>query len=120
VFKNPVMATADGSLYDHELGLNYDDASVFVESGPVQIGNGDRIMYVNEIIPDELNQGDVTLTFISKYYPNATERTYGPYSLTNPTSVRFNGRQLKMRINATPSDWRVGTQRLNVIAGGRR
>lgn len=120
VFKNPIMATVNGKLYDHELGLNYDNASVFVESGPVQIGNGDTVMYVNEIIPDEKNQGDVTLTFISKYYPNASENTYGPYSLTNPTSVRFNGRQVKMRINATPSNWRVGTQRLNVVPGGRR
>jgi hypothetical protein len=77
-------------------------------------------MYVNEVIPDERNHGDATLSFKTRYYPNSEEKEHGPYSLTDPTSVRFNGRQLKMRIEATPSDWRVGTQRLNVIAGGKR
>ena len=120
VFRSPIMISADGKVYDHEIGFNYEGASVFAESGPVQIGEGDQIMYVNELIPDERNQGEVTLSFKTRYYPNDAERTHGPYSLTNPTSVRFNGRQVKMRINATPSDWRVGFQRLNVIPGGRR
>lgn len=120
-FINPLYVTTDGYIYDHEVGTNHGGASVYLESGPVQVGNGDRVFYVNEIIPDERNQGEVTLSFSSKYYPNAAEWSHGPYSLTNPTSVRFNGRQVKMRINAAGmSDWRVGTQRLNAIAGGRR
>lgn len=120
VFRNPIMIDPTGQVFDHEVGWNYDGASVFVESGPVQIGQGDQIMYVTSVIPDERNQGDATLSFKTRYYPNAEEKEHGPYSLTNPTSVRFNGRQLKMRIEATPSDWRVGTQRLDVVAGGRR
>jgi len=122
VFSNPIMVGIDGFTYDHETGLNYDGALPYVESGPVQIGNGDQIMYVNEMIPDERNQGSVVATFKTKYYPNGSETSYGPYDLTNPTSVRFNGRQIKMRVttDSTPSAWRVGTQRLNVIAGGRR
>jgi len=122
VFSNPIMVGVDGFTYDHETGLNYDGALPYVESGPVQIGNGDQIMYVNELIPDERNQGSVVATFKTKYYPNGSETSYGPYDLTNPTSVRFNGRQVKMRVttDATPSAWRVGTQRLNVVAGGRR
>lgn len=122
VFSNPIMVGVDGFTYDHETGLNYDGALPYVESGPVQIGNGDQIMYVNEMIPDERNQGSVVATFKTKYYPNGSETSYGPYDLTNPTSVRFNGRQIKMRVTTddTPSAWRVGTQRLNVIAGGRR
>jgi hypothetical protein len=122
VFRNPIMIGTDNLIYDHEVGLNYSGASPFVESGPVQIGNGDNIMYVNELIPDERNQGSVVATFKTRYYPNSTETSYGPYSLTQPTSVRFNGRQVKMRITtgATPTDWRVGTQRLNAVSGGRR
>lgn len=122
VFRNPIMIGTDNFIYDHEVGLNYSGATPFVESGPVQIGNGDNVMYVNEMIPDERNQGSVVATFKTRYYPTSTETSYGPYSLTQPTSVRFNGRQVKMRITtgATPSDWRVGTQRLNVVAGGRR
>lgn len=121
VFRNPVMVGTDGFIYDHEVGLNYSDALPYAESGPFQIGNGDQILYVNEMIPDERNQGSVSATFKTRYYPTSEETTYGPYSLTQPTSVRFNGRQIKMRVTTTaPSDWRVGTQRLNAIPGGRR
>jgi hypothetical protein len=121
VFRNPVMVGTDGFIYDHEVGLNYSDALPYAESGPFQIGNGDQILYINEMIPDERNQGSVSATFKTRYYPTSEETTYGPYSLTQPTSVRFNGRQIKMRVTTTtPSDWRVGVQRLNAIPGGRR
>ena len=121
VFRNPIMIGANGYIYDHEVGLNYDGALPYAESGPFQIGNGDNVLYINELIPDERNQGSVTATFKTRYYPTSTESTFGPYSLTQPTSVRFNGRQIKMRVTTTtPSDWRVGVQRLNGIAGGRR
>ena len=122
VFRNPIMVGANGYIYDHEVGLNYDSAAPYAESGPVQIGNGDNIMYINEMIPDERNQGGVQATFKTRYYPNGDEASYGPYSLTNPTSVRFNGRQVKMRVTTTTpaTSWRVGTQRLNAVAGGRR
>jgi len=121
VFRNPIMIGTDGIIYDHEVGLNYGGLSPYAESGPFQIGQGDQILYVNEMIPDERNQGSVNATFKTRYYPNGAETTHGPYSLTNPTSVRFNGRQIKMRVTTTtPSDWRVGVQRLNGVAGGRR
>lgn len=122
VFRNPIMIGANGYVYDHEVGVNYDSAMPYVESGPFQIGVGDQVMYANELIPDERNQGGVTATFKTRFYPNDTERSYGPYSLTNPTSVRFSGRQVKMRVTTTspPTAWRVGMQRLNVVAGGRR
>lgn len=121
VFRNPIMIGADGFIYDHEVGLNYSGALPYAETGPFQIGNGDQILYVNEMIPDERNQGSVSATFKTRYYPTSEESTYGPYSLTQPTSVRFNGRQIKMRVTTTtPSDWRVGAMRLNAIPGGRR
>ena len=121
VFRNPIMIGTDGYIYDHEVGLNYSGALPYAETGPFQIGNGDQILYINEMIPDERNQGSVSATFTTRYYPTSEETTYGPYSLTQPTSVRFNGRQIKMRVTTTtPSDWRVGIQRLNAIPGGRR
>ena len=121
VFRNPIMIGTDNYIYDHEVGLNYSGALPYAETGPFQIGNGDQILYINEMIPDERNQGSVSATFKTRYYPTSEETSYGPYSLTQPTSVRFNGRQIKMRVTTTtPSDWRVGTQRLNAIPGGRR
>ena len=121
VFRNPIMIGTDNYIYDHEVGLNYSGALPYAETGPFQIGNGDQVLYINEMIPDERNQGSVSATFKTRYYPTSAETSYGPYSLTQPTSVRFNGRQIKMRVTTTtPSDWRVGTQRLNAIPGGRR
>lgn len=122
VFRNPIMIGVNGYIYDQEVGLNYDSASPYAESGPFQISNGEQIMYVNQLIPDESNLGSVTATFKTRYYPTSTETSHGPYSLTQPTSVRFNGRQVKMRVttSAAPSNWRVGIQRLNAVAGGTR
>ena len=121
VFANPLFVGTDGLVYDHEIGTAFGGGTAYVESGPVQIGNGDNVFYINELIPDERNQGEVTATFSSRYYPNATERTYGPYSMTNPTAIRFNGRQIQMKITGgSGKDWRVGSMRLNAEAGGRR
>jgi hypothetical protein len=115
------MMGTDGYLYEHEVGVVNESESVYAESGPIQIGAGDNLMAVREVIPDELNQGDVELMFSTKLYPNGDETDFGPYSTANPTSVRFMGRQIKMKIKQnTPSVWRVGTMRLDAVAGGRR
>jgi hypothetical protein len=122
VFNYPMMWTPEGYVYDHEVAfVRPGGGAVYAETGPVQIGEGDRILHINELIPDERTQGDVTATFFKKYYPNGVESTYGPYTLNNPTSVRFNGRQISMRIDGARNvDWRVGIMRLNGISGGRR
>jgi hypothetical protein len=85
------------------------------------MGSGQTIIKVNEIIPDEGTQGDVSLTFKTRFYPNGEESSHGPFTLGNPTGARFQGRQVRMRINGTDlKDWRAGKMRLNVIEGGRR
>ena len=59
--------------------------------------------------------------FKTRFYPNDVERSYGPYSMSSPTSVRFTGRQVRMRIEAVRlSDWRVGVMRIDAVPGGRR
>jgi len=121
VFKNPLWIDDDGVLYEHEVGFNYDSATPFAETGPIAIGQGDQIMHVTHLIPDEKTQGDVTAKFKTRSYPNAEETEYGPFSMANPTSVRFNGRQVRMRVEGnTSADWRVGIMRLDAKAGGRR
>ena len=123
VFRYPWMAghNADTDIYDHEVGVNYDSATVFAETGPISIGAGDQISKVNKLIPDEKTQGDVDVTFKTRFHPNDTERTYGPFNPANPTSVRFSGRQFRMRVEGDqPTRWRVGTMRVDVVAGGRR
>ena len=120
-FDHPMLVSADGYIYEHDVGFEYDSELLFCESGPVQIGNGDNLMAVNQLIPDELNQGEVTATFKTKFYPNGVESSFGPYSMSNPTSVRFTARQVKMRVDSNGNNnWRVGTMRLNTNQGGRR
>lgn len=120
-FDHPLLVSTDGYIYEHEVGFNYDSESLFCESGPVQIGAGDNLMAVKELIPDELNQGDVTATFKTRLYPNGVESTHGPYSMSNPTSVRFTARQVKMRVQSNGNNnWRVGTMRIDAAQGGRR
>ena len=100
--------------------INFD--GVFAETGPISIGVGDNIMRVTSLIPDEKTQGDVNVTFKSKFYPNAAEYSHGPFTPTNPTPVRFSGRQIKMRVegDAPRTRWNVGTMRLDAKQGGQR
>lgn len=123
VFVYPFMASYNttSTIHNHEVGYNYDGSAIFCETGPISIGNGDQIAKVTQVIPDEKTQGDVDLKFKSKFHPNDTERTFGPYNPSNPTSVRFSGRQLKMRVEGDQNtDWQVGTMRLDVKPGGKR
>lgn len=121
VFRRPLWFDASGVAYNHETGLNYDSADIFAESGPISLGNGDAVMKATMLIPDELTQGDVSATFKTRFHPNDTEREYGPYTMANPTPVRFTGRQVRMRVEAERlANWRFGVPRLEAVGGGKR
>lgn len=122
VFDTPIWADSTGDVFNHErIGQSYGGALPFVESGPISLGNGDTVMKVNNLIPDEDTQGEVTVSFKTRFHPNDTERSYGPYTAGNPTSVRFTGRQVRMRLDAVAAnDWRAGVMRIEAIPGGRR
>jgi hypothetical protein len=121
-FVFPNYVSPDSYIYEHEAGYTYDAGSaVFAQTGPLQLGNGDRMMVATSLIPDEKTQGDVTATFKTRFYPNAAESSFGPFDMANPTSVRFQGRQVQMRVTGnTFSSWRVGNMRLDVKEGSRR
>lgn len=121
-FLHPIMASADDDkIYEHEVGFDYGDLSPFAETGPIMLGSGDNVASVVEMLPDERTQGDVNVTFKTRFYPNGVERDYGPFDMTAPTSLRFTGRQMRMRVTGVElGDWRVGVNRLDVVAGGRR
>ena len=119
VFGSPVMCDADGYIYDHEIGILEAGLS-YAETGPIEMGSGDNLSVVTSIIPDTINNGDVTASFTTRLYPASTETTYGPYTMTSPTSVRFSGRQIKMKIIGGNTDWRVGDMRVEVKQGSKR
>jgi hypothetical protein len=121
VFREPMWIDSSGVLYEHEIGYSYGSDTPFAETGPISIGAGDQVMRVTNLIPDEKTQGDVQAKFKTRFYPNADETEHGPYTMSNPTDVRFTGRQVRMRVEGnTNSDWRVGIMRIEATAGGRR
>ena len=108
-------------IYQHEVGVNYDGQPTFAETAPISLNNGDQVMRVTSVIPDEKTQGDVQMSFKTRFHPNDTERTFGTFNPSNPTSVRFTGRQVRMRVEGTAAtDWRVGIMRLDTKPGGTR
>lgn len=121
VFAHPIWISSSGFIYDHEIGVDYESSPVYAESGPIEIGDGERVFSMTGLIPDEKTAGDVQARFATKFYPNAAEYNHGPYSMSNPTSVRISGRQLAVRIeSARNADWRLGVIRLEGRAGGLR
>jgi len=123
VFQHPLECASDGKIYDHEFGFLYTGASSpYLESGPIELGNGDNVMYATRLFPDILvNVGDVTATFKVKFEPDGAETSFGPYTLTQETDVRFGGRTVKVRYTGSnPDDWRVGDNKLDLMQGGLR
>jgi len=121
VYLNPIMVDASGYIYEHEVGYDYDSGSVYAESGPYEIGVGENIMSVRQVIPDEMTLGEVQISFKSRMYPTSAETTHGPYPASQPTDARFSGRQVKIRYTgAVLEDWRVGVTRVDAVAAGKR
>lgn len=119
VFSDPIFANE--TVYNHETGLNFDGGASFAESGPQSVGAGDRFAVVTSVIPDEINLGDVEVSFKARNYPTEAETVHGPYSAANPTDCRFTARQVRMRVEATTlGNWRVGTMRVETKEGSRR
>jgi len=121
VFANPLAVSTDGFIYEHEVGFAYDSASLYAESGPVQLGNGDNIMSVRQVVPDEQTLGEAVVSFKTRNYPTGTQSTFGPYTAANPTDVRFAARQVNMKVTGnTLADWRIGVMRLDAVPSGKR
>ena len=121
VYLNPLMVSADGYIYEHEVGYAYDSGVLYAESGPLEIGQGDNVMSVRQVIPDEQTLGEVVVSFKTRLYPTSAESSYGPYSASQPTDVRFSGRLVKVKYTGNVlEDWRVGVSKLDIVAMGKR
>lgn len=121
VFGNQIYVGADGKLYEHESGQQYSGATPYCESGPVELGEGERVYRLNRSIPDEKTAGQVQVRFRSRFYPNGPATNFGPYTLSSPTSLRLTGRQISIRLESAGAyDWRVGRFRFDATPMGER
>jgi hypothetical protein len=117
--KHPIWFDSSGRIYNHETGTTHTGATAYAETGPIITGS--TTTHVLEMWPDEKTQGDVTATFKTRQYPNGSESSHGPYTMSAPTSVRFSGRQIRLRVTENnDTSWRVGVPRLDIRQGGGR
>ena len=122
------LKTGRSFIYAQETGTD-DDGSAMVasiESGDIDIGEGDNFMSIRRILPDFKNQvGNVDVTMQTRPYPSATQTTHGPFEITTSTTkqdTRIRGRQLSLKLesNATGENWRYGTLRVDMQPDGKR
>lgn len=136
------IAVADGYVYNHELG--YDDDGVamdsFIESAPIDIGDGDHFTYIRRIIPDLTFNGSTSLsspqadfTIKARNFPGedfgntatgTTTRTQTTpvEEFTNQLDLRIRGRSFAIRVesSALGSKWKLGSPRADIRQDGRR
>ena len=128
-FSTPYAAGTDGNLYDHESGVN-DNASALassLESGDVDIGEGEYLMQVKKVIPDFVSlTGSVSMTLNGKKYPGSSE-TLSSTAETITSSTKFVNPRIRARqvsvslsTSAVGNDWRMGTLRLDLKPHGKK
>jgi hypothetical protein len=123
VFVNPIKATSDGYLYDFETGYSWGGNTPYLESGPIEIGDGERIMRVRKAIFDEKTQGDVTVYFKTRDWPGDSETTSAAYTASagNPIALHFAARAVRLRVEfSTAAASRWGPPRLMLLEGSKR
>lgn len=119
--RNPLAVDAGGRIYRHEYGVDHEGAQPYAETGPFQIGEGDRVVQVSRLLPDEKVSGEVEARFFLRFAPNGPETAKGPYALRPETCVRFTAREFRLRLTGAPRKaWRVGHFRLDGEPGSRR
>jgi hypothetical protein len=119
---NPILIASDGKIYDHEVGFEYDDETPYATSGPIELGNGDNIMWVLGCYPDDGGAvGDVSLSFLVRRNADDAGTTFGPYTLSAQTDFRFSGGLIEVTVTGVNmTSWRVGIMKLELEKGEGR
>tara|TARA_R110000751_G_scaffold172151_2_gene278614 strand:+ start:280 stop:1929 length:1650 start_codon:yes stop_codon:yes gene_type:complete len=138
-------ATAAGYIYSHEVGYDDDGSAMTtsLESSPIDIGDGEKFVSINRIIPDFTFNGStdsspvVNMTMSMQDYPGASysqtetnsttltasSTTTVPFEqFTQKADIRLRGRSFALKVSSTGSGvrWRLGSPRINLREDGRR
>ena len=135
------MATGGQYLYNHETGYDDDGSAMtsFIETAPIDIGEGDKFVFLKRVIPDITFNGstatnpDVAFTMKVKNFPgsnfsqtqdgNAQRSSTSPVEqFTEKLDYRLRGRAFALRIDSTSlgTKYKLGTPRVDIRPDGRR
>jgi len=145
IVPNPIAASADGRLYQHELG-NDDGSttpataiSAYIESSQIDIGDGENFAFIRRLIPDITFDGSTATSpaadFVLKTrnFPGTSYSTTDDSTVTRSATVpveqftdqvhvRLRGRSFALRLESDGMgvSWRLGSPRIDVRQDGRR
>lgn len=130
VFNFPIAGDSTGNIFEHDKGFldgsqGLGTTKPFCRTGPLEIGNGDKLAQVNQILPDEETSSlpGTTLSFTGKFTPLGSETDFGSFTFENDGYVdaRFSARQVQMKVEgSTTQDFQVGKIRVETRPRGKR
>ena len=148
ITNNPIAAGLDNYLYTHESGL--DDGSTtpasaitsFVESSQLDIGEGDKFVFIRRLVPDVTFDGSTAVspsaefTVKTRNFPggaylesnastvtqSAAATTTTVEQFTDQVHIRLRGRAFALKVGSTGAEvqWRLGSPRVDIREDGRR
>jgi len=127
-----IVSANENYLYNHESGYDDDGSAMnaYIESGGIEMGDGEQFMFVNRMIPDFEFRGatgsaSMTITFKGKDFPLDSSSTLATSTVTSTSTqsfIRARTRESIIRVASTGTGygWTLGQLRFDVRPDGRR
>jgi hypothetical protein len=129
VFRYPIAFGSDQKIYHHEvMGAGDDGAALeaFIESGFIDVGDGDTLYIIKRIVPDFEDQvGNVDITLKTRMWPNGSITSRGPFTAATSTSkldTRVKAREIAVRLESEAIDsfWGLGAIAFDAQESGEK
>tara|TARA_R110000787_G_scaffold90048_1_gene190504 strand:+ start:1243 stop:3096 length:1854 start_codon:yes stop_codon:yes gene_type:complete len=127
-----ITSTDANYLYSHEDGFDDDGSAMtaFIESGDLEMDDGERFMLIRRIIPDFAFSGvtgdaSIDMTIKGKDFPLQDASTLSSSTVTSSTlqnHIRVRSRSPIVRLESTGVGygWRLGNLRFDIRTDGKR
>ena len=127
-----ITSTNANYLYSHEDGFDDDGSAMtaFIESGDLEMDDGERFMLIRRIIPDFAFSGitgdaSIDMTIKGKDFPLQDASTLSSSTVTSSTlqnHIRVRSRSPIVRLESTGAGygWRLGNLRFDIRTDGKR
>ena len=127
-----ITSTDANYLYSHEEGFDDDGSAMtaFIESGDLEMDDGERFMLINRVIPDFAFSGttgdaSIDMTIKGKDFPLQDASTLSSSTITSSTlqnHIRVRSRSPIVRLESTGVGygWRLGDLRFDIRTDGKR